>query len=58
MQGKQELYGASLKNLCDVGIINPCPPLTDIKGSYVAQCEHTFMLKPTGKEILSKGDDF
>ena len=40
----------ALKNLCDVGIIQPYPPLCDIKGSYVAQYEHTILLRPTCKE--------
>ena len=31
----------ALKNLCDLGIVVPYPPLVDIKGSYVAQYEHT-----------------
>lgn len=48
----------SLKYLVDNGIVNPYPPLSDIKGSYVAQFEHTVLLKPTGKEILSRGDDY
>jgi len=47
-----------LKALCDAGIINPCPPLVDIRGSYVAQFEHTFLLRPTCKEVLSRGDDY
>jgi hypothetical protein len=34
--GKQEKYLAGLKNLCDAGIVQPCPPLWDVKGSYVA----------------------
>ena len=37
MQGKQEQYNSALKNLCDVGIVTPYPPLVDIKGSYGAQ---------------------
>jgi methionyl aminopeptidase len=49
---------AGLRNLCDAGIISPCPPLCDQVGSYVAQFEHTFILRPTCKEVLSKGDDF
>jgi methionyl aminopeptidase len=57
-QGKQENYLPALKNLCDVGLVNAYPPLCDVKGSYVAQYEHTLMLRPTGKEILSRGDDF
>lgn len=56
--GKQESYNAALKNLCDVGIVTAYPPLVDIKGSYVAQYEHTILLKPTCKEVLSRGDDF
>lgn len=57
-QGKQEKYLGALKNLCDVGIISPCPPLLDVKGSYVAQFEHTILLRPTCVEVLSRGDDF
>jgi len=54
----QTKYLMGLKNLCEVGIIQPCPPLCDVKGSYVAQYEHTFILRPTFKEVLSRGDDF
>ncbi|CAB9512309.1 Methionine aminopeptidase 2 [Seminavis robusta] len=56
--GKQTKYVGALKNLCDVGILQPCPPLLDVPGSYTAQYEHTLILKPTGKEILSRGDDY
>ena len=48
----------ALKNLCDAGLINPYPPLVDIKGSYTAQYEHTLVLRPTGVEVLSRGDDY
>lgn len=47
-----------LKQLVDSGIINALPPLSDIPGSYVAQYEHTFILRPTCKEVLTRGDDF
>lgn len=57
-EGRQEKYLAALKNLCDVGLVTAYPPLCDVKGSYVAQYEHTFILRPTCKEILSRGDDF
>jgi len=57
-KGKQEKYMGALKNLCDVGIIQPYPPLCDIKGSYTAQYEHTILLRPTCKEIVSRGDDY
>jgi len=48
----------ALKRLVEAGIVSPHPPLCDVKGSYTAQFEHTFMLRPTCKEILSRGDDY
>ena len=54
----EESYLLGLKELCDTGIVNAYPPLVDKKGSFVAQYEHTIALKPSGKEILSKGDDY
>ena len=51
-------YLMALKNLCDNGIIQPYPPLVDVKGSYVAQYEHTIMLRPTCKEVLTRGDEY
>ncbi len=48
----------ALKYLVDNGLVNPYPPLSDVKGCYVAQFEHTLMLKPTGKEVFSRGDDY
>lgn len=47
-----------LKNLVDAGIINPYPALSDIPGSYVAQYEHTILMRPTCKEVLTRGDDY
>lgn len=55
---KQEKYMGALKNLCDVGIIQPYPPLVDTKGCYTAQYEHTIIMRPTSKEVVSRGDDF
>ena len=43
-------YLMALKNLCDAGIVDPYPPLCDTKGCYVAQLEHTILLRPTCKE--------
>jgi len=51
-------YLMALKNLCDVGIVDPYPPLCDIKGCYTAQYEHTILLRPTCKEVVSRGDDY
>ncbi|XWS30958.1 hypothetical protein CRYUN_Cryun23aG0035800 [Craigia yunnanensis] len=44
----------ALKNLCDAGIVQPYPPLCDVKGSYVSQFEHTILLRPTCKEVISR----
>ena len=51
-------YQMALRNLCDNGIINPCPPMCETRGSFVAQFEHTLYLAPTRKEVLSRGDDY
>eukprot|EP01023_Acetabularia_acetabulum_P051514 TRINITY_DN5701_c0_g1_i1.p1 TRINITY_DN5701_c0_g1~~TRINITY_DN5701_c0_g1_i1.p1 ORF type:complete len:508 (-),score=104.64 TRINITY_DN5701_c0_g1_i1:132-1655(-) len=51
-------YLMALKNLVDNGIVDSCPPLCDVRGSYVAQFEHTIYLHPTRKEIVSKGEDY
>ena len=34
------------------------PPLVDVKGSFTSQMEHTIVLRPTCKEIVSRGDDY
>jgi methionyl aminopeptidase len=51
-------YLMALKNLTDLGVVDSYPPLVDIKGCYTAQYEHTFILKPSCKEIFSRGDDY
>jgi len=51
-------YLMGLKSLCDSGIVQPYPPLCDIPGSYVAQYEHTILLRPTCKEVISRGYDY
>ncbi|KAK9679923.1 Metallopeptidase family M24 [Popillia japonica] len=51
-------YQMALKDLCDKGIVDAYPPLCDIKGCYTAQFEHTIMLRPTCKEVVSRGDDY
>lgn len=56
--GQQEKYMGALKNLCDVGIVQAYPPLCDAKGSYTAQYEHTIVMRPTCKEVVSRGDDY
>ena len=56
--GKQSRYLGALNQLCSAGIIEACPPLVVNSGAYVAQYEHTLILRPTCKEVLSRGDDF
>lgn len=49
----------ALKNLVDNGLVQPYPPLVDIKGSYTTQMEHTVLIKASGgKEIVSRGEDY
>jgi methionyl aminopeptidase len=57
-QDGQVRHLAALKQLVDAGLVNAYPPLCDIKGSYTAQFEHTFFLRPNCKEVLSRGDDY
>uniref|UniRef100_A0A023F900 Methionine aminopeptidase 2 n=2 Tax=Triatoma infestans TaxID=30076 RepID=A0A023F900_TRIIF len=54
----QTRYQMALKDLCDKGAVEAYPPLCDIKGCYTAQFEHTIVLRPTCKEVISKGDDY
>ncbi|OQD85334.1 hypothetical protein PENANT_c010G09418 [Penicillium antarcticum] len=54
----QEKYLLGLNNLVSSGIVQDYPPLCDIKGSYTAQYEHTIVLRPNVKEVISRGDDY
>lgn len=51
-------YALALKDLCNNGVVDEYPPLCDIKGSYTAQYEHTIILRPTCKEVITRGDDY
>jgi len=51
-------YLMALKDLGEKGIVDPYPPLVDIKGCYTAQYEHTILLRPTCKEVISRGVDY
>jgi methionyl aminopeptidase len=53
-----EKYLLGLNNLVQAGIVQDYPPLCDIKGSYTAQFEHTILLRPNVKEVVSRGDDY
>lgn len=54
----QDRHILHLNNLVEAGCVLKCPPLVDVKGSYSAQYEHTILLKPTAKEVLSRGSDY
>lgn len=54
----QEKYLLALNQLVRAGIVQDYPPLVDEKGSYTSQFEHTILLHPHRKEIVSYGDDY
>lgn len=54
----EKSYLLGLRHLVDNGIVQDYPPLADIPGSMTAQFEHTILLRPTGKEVVSRGDDY
>ncbi|KAL8672375.1 MAG: hypothetical protein Q9168_003148 [Polycauliona sp. 1 TL-2023] len=54
----QEKYLLGLNSLVKSGIVEDYPPLVDKKGSYTAQFEHTILLRPNVKEVISRGEDY
>ncbi|KAJ4302339.1 Methionine aminopeptidase 2 [Collariella sp. IMI 366227] len=54
----QDKYLLGLNNLVSNGIVESYPPLVDKKGSYTAQYEHTILIRPTVKEVISRGEDY
>ena len=54
----EERYGMGLKGLVDANLVTEYPPLVDEKGSYTAQFEHTILLRPSYKEVISRGSDY
>jgi len=51
-------YLLALNHLVQQGIVQDYPPLCDQLGSMTAQFEHTILLRPTVKEVVSRGDDY
>jgi len=51
-------YLLALNHLVSQGIVQDYPPLCDARGSMTAQFEHTILLRPTAKEVVSRGDDY
>lgn len=54
----EDKYLLALNNLVKSGIVQDYPPLVDVSGCYTAQFEHTVLLRPTCKEVVSRGDDY
>lgn len=54
----QQSHLLGLSRLVKAGIVQDYPPLHDEAGCYTAQFEHTIMIKPTGVEVVSRGDDY
>ncbi|OCH96201.1 peptidase M24A methionine aminopeptidase, partial [Obba rivulosa] len=51
-------YLLALNHLVAQGIVQDYPPLCDARGAMTAQFEHTILLRPTRKEVVSRGDDY
>ncbi|TFY78217.1 hypothetical protein EWM64_g5795, partial [Hericium alpestre] len=51
-------YLLALNHLVAQGIVQDYPPLCDARGAMTAQFEHTILLRPTVKEVVSRGDDY
>ncbi|KAJ7446385.1 methionine aminopeptidase 2-like protein [Mycena galericulata] len=51
-------YLLALNHLVAQDIVCAYPPLYDQIGSKTAQFEHTILLRPTCKEVVSRGDDY
>ncbi|CAD7950819.1 unnamed protein product [Amoebophrya sp. A120] len=51
---------AHLELLCEAGLVDAYPPLVEKFGAYVAQYEHTLMIKPgsNAKEVFTQGTDY
>ncbi|KAI5956939.1 MAP2 [Candida jiufengensis] len=54
----EEKYLLALNHLVRSGIVEDYPPIVDTKGSYTAQFEHTILLHPHKKEVVTRGDDY
>jgi len=51
-------YLLALNHLVSRGVVQEYPPLHDQIGSMTAQFEHTILLRPTVKEVVSRGEDY
>ncbi|KAI0094479.1 peptidase M24A, methionine aminopeptidase [Irpex rosettiformis] len=51
-------YLLALNHLVAQGVVHDYPPLCDARGAMTAQFEHTILLRPTRKEVVSRGEDY
>ncbi|OKL61320.1 Methionine aminopeptidase 2-2 [Talaromyces atroroseus] len=51
-------YLLGMNSLISHGIVDMYSPLNDVSGSYTAQFEHTILIKGSGNEIISRGEDY
>ena len=51
-------HALAWRELITSGIIQDYPPLADVKDSWTAQTEHTFLVGRRSIEILTAGDDY
>ncbi|TDL28075.1 peptidase M24A, methionine aminopeptidase [Rickenella mellea] len=51
-------YLLALNHLVAQGVVQDYPPLCDQRGAMTAQFEHTILLRPTVKEVVSRGNDY
>lgn len=54
----EQNYLLGLRHLVSQGVVQDYPPLADVPGCMTAQFEHTILLRPTCKEVVSRGDDY
>uniref|UniRef100_A0A023FWB0 Putative methionine aminopeptidase 2 n=1 Tax=Amblyomma parvum TaxID=251391 RepID=A0A023FWB0_AMBPA len=54
----QSKYLMALKDLCDKSIVDPYPPCATRRAATLPTFEHTILLRPTCKEIISRGTDY
>lgn len=47
-----------LEELVSLGVVRAHPPLVDTPGSASAQFEHTILLRPECKEVVTRGTDY
>ncbi|OAL05331.1 methionine aminopeptidase [Phaeosphaeriaceae sp. SRC1lsM3a] len=51
-------YHLGMRTLVQAGVVESYAPLVDVPGSYIAQFEHTVLLRPNCKEVVSRGEDY